>query len=191
MRCPLSGVRLLTLPSTHGGLRPFAQVTSHPAPPPMGAWCGCSSLRPAPLTVHRTPGPNPVRRLDGVGWPKHTPRTSPEGAGGSCAAAGFATPERERRGPTERGGIPKGGRPPSGASLVTFCAYRKSPQRSVPGVWGWNSQATAGRRSRPEIFCEFRIKLWRKLENCAIVITGRSPGFPKLRPQTGRKELST
>ena len=135
MRCPLSGVRLLTLPSTHGGLRPFAQVTSHPAPPPMGAWCGCSSLRPTPLTVHRTPGPNPVRRLDGVGWPKHTPRTSPEGAGGSCAAAGFATPERERRGPTEQGDT-QGGTPPFGRVFGDFLRVQKVTPAERPGGLG-------------------------------------------------------
>ena len=53
-RCvPLTtGVRLLTLPATHGGPRPFADLICFSRPPPMGAWSWCSSLRPLRLTPH-------------------------------------------------------------------------------------------------------------------------------------------
>ena len=143
-----------------------------------------------PSIEQKSPFHFPVRHRLGAEDFRKQLRTRPEATDGTGAVS-LSGRRKAVLAPLLSGGIPKGGRPPSGASLVTFCAYRKSPQRSVPGVWGWNSQATAGRRIRPEIFCEFRIKLWRKLENCAIVMTGRSPGFPKLRPQTGRKELST
>ena len=44
MQRSLSGVRLLTLPATPGGLRPFARVTCESSTTPMGAYPRCSSL---------------------------------------------------------------------------------------------------------------------------------------------------
>ena len=38
---------------------------------------------------------------------------------------------------------------PPGDSLVPFSSLRKEPQRSVPGVWGWNPQAAPARRCGP------------------------------------------
>ena len=46
----------------------------------------------------------------------------PGGRRGKPGNRGSRTPEREERTPTERGGYPRGVRPPSGALLVTFLA---------------------------------------------------------------------
>ena len=47
------------------------------------------------------------------------------------------------------GDTPGGVRPPSGALVGAFLGGATSPQRSVPGVWGWNPQLTFARGRQP------------------------------------------
>ena len=122
----------------------FCPVGLLSCPPPMGAYPWCSSLWSAPLTARRTTGPCPARRTAWAAGTKAYAMHKPGGRLGNWRTVVFRTPEREGRSPTERGDTQGGYAPPSGASLVTFCAYRKSPQRSVPPPAGGETPRGSG-----------------------------------------------
>ena len=124
VRASLPGARILILPTTHGGLRPFAEVTCEAPAPPMGAYILCSSLRSAPLTAqapkcYAIPGAPP-----GLQAPKQTD------AGGRRPWMEPAQPRVQdagKRGAHSNwaGGIPKGGTPPFGRFFGYFLIEEK------------------------------------------------------------------
>ena len=67
-----TGVLLLTLPATHGGPRPFAQVTCHPVPRLWAPALGVQACEPAPLTAQAPKGPASGGVSPGPQAPKHT-----------------------------------------------------------------------------------------------------------------------
>ena len=119
----MPGVRLLTLPATHGGPRPFAQLTCHPVPRLWAPTLGVQAWGSAPLTAQAPKCPANL----GAPWGRRDQSVGTQEAGGrrgNWRNLESRTPEREGRTPTERG-VSRGSSPWT-RSLGTFSGARES-----------------------------------------------------------------
>ena len=135
-----------TLPATHGGLRPFAQVTCHPVSRLWAPVFGVQACGAAPLTAHAPQGYVVSGGLGG-GIAKAYGCTGPQAVGGTGAAASPGC-RKERNAVQLSGGIPKGALP-LGRTFGDFSCVRKvTPaerpaarrRRNLLGVWGYRPQ---------------------------------------------------
>ena len=79
-----------TLSATQDGLRPFSDLTCHSDSRLWAPGAGVQACGSAPLTAQAPKCPAQPGGYPGPQVPKHTPYTSPEGVGGTGAAASHA-----------------------------------------------------------------------------------------------------
>ena len=128
MQRSLTGVLLPTLPATHGGPRPFAQLTCYPVPRLWAPGAGVQACGPVPLTAHTPKCPARPGGPGGADAEAYGCRR--RSAVGGTAATASQGHRKEKSVVQLSGGYP-GGPPPGHALWVLSLVQEKVPRPPV------------------------------------------------------------